>query len=560
MPNLAFLLEPFPLRNSLGAHAWVGGRLCSMLLDASKAGYAVGDFRVICNDPSMAWVVARQPAARPFLVQPAAAVREGFNALIADWHTQGLRDWAAIQLGSPEHETLYEALLRSVRDSYAFDALGYWGTNETLRAVAERMGIPVLWAEYGPLRPPFPTHFCLDARGVNGLASSRQAVTLEPGDGPAEMPGLALETAVGARCAYEAALTLPAVGMDAFAGLMQFTRGHRRVALLVMQLADDANILAFGNGWTCRAMVEAALKQLSGPDTVFVLRPHPGEAASYHNMAAGDAIRALVQDRADVLVFDAEGPDAYVACLSVATEVICINSSVGFEASLLGKPVRVLGDASYTPHAADLQTAPMRVPEQSLRTLLAKHYIPEDEFWTIACWRNAVACVVTEMAAEGVSPPHLPAVAAKVLGKVHDMRDGQLFVEGIGTLGMQASAGPGTVDSVAFEAGASPSHLRVHGWGADPATGGMLAGFLIATDEHSVWCSSMQQRPDVARHFADAGKHATGFAMRIALQDLPSARSGFVKVWGVTAAGRCFRLGEDWAFEPHAGQFSAVAA
>ena len=176
MANIAVLLEAFPLRNSLGTHAWIGNQFGRMAIEAGQ-GFAVPDLRVICNEPTMTYLVGVVPAARPLLIQPSTEAQAGFKALITDWHSEGINTWAAIQAGSLAHEALYEALLRSIQEVYAFDVLAYWGTNETVRTVAARLGVQMLWAEYGPLRTPFQKHFCLDRHGVNGQASSRHAVT-----------------------------------------------------------------------------------------------------------------------------------------------------------------------------------------------------------------------------------------------------------------------------------------------------------------------------------------------------------------------------------------------
>lgn len=560
-PRIAVLLEPFPLRNTLGAHAWIGEKLCDMLL-REDGGHALPGIRVICNAPTMAHLAGIAPAARPYLVQPAGPAQAGFTALLADWHTEGLAAWSAIQAGSAAHEGLYEAVLLSARAAYPFDVLAYWGTNETLRAVAGRLGVPVLWAEYGPLRPPFATQFCLDPNGVNGLASSR---TLPMPDQDVDVPGLpgvALDTAVGGGTAYEAALTLPGCERDVLAGLMAFTRGQDRVVLLVMQLADDANILAFGNGWTCRAMVEAVLEAQAGPGTVFILRPHPGEAATFHNHAAGEAVRGMVEGRPDVLVFDAGGCDAYLACLSVATEVVCINSSAGFEASMLGKPVRILGQASYLPAAqgaTDLAGAPVRLGDALLRRLMADHYIPADRFWTLACWQQAAGALPRwAPASAGGAPPRLPTVEARSLGAVRDTGDGTLHIDGLGCLRLHAAPGEGEVDAVVRDGG--EAGLLVLGWGTDPHTGGMLAGVVIAAGERSVWCSRSRARPDVALHFTDPVRLAAGFGMVVSLSDLPQALTLPMRVYGVTVAGECCRLRPDWAFDRADGGFKRVPA
>ena len=562
-PRIAVLLEPFPVRNTLGAYAWIGEKLCGMLL-REDGGHALPGMRVICNAPTMAHLAGIAPAARPYLVQPAGPAQAAFAALLADWHTQSLAAWSAIQAGSTAHEGLYEALLLSARAAYPFDVLAYWGTNETLRAVAGRLGIPVLWAEYGPLRPPFATQFCLDPQGVNGLASSR-ALSMPDQDGDLPgLPGVALDVAVGGGTAYEAALMLPACVQDVSAGLMAFTRGQHRVVLLAMQLADDANILAFGNGWTCRAMVEAVLEAQAGPGTVFILRPHPGEAATFHNQAAGEAVRGMVRERPDVMVFDAQGEDAYLACLSVATEVVCINSSAGFEASMLGKPVRILGQASYLPAAqgaTDLAGPPVRLGDGLLRRLLADHYIPADRFWTTACWQQAAAALPgwAQAPARGMAV-RLPTAEARSLGAARDTGDGTLHIDGLGSLRLHAAPGEGEVDAVVSEAGDAGVGLLVLGWGTDPRTGGMLAGIVIAAGERSVWCSSGRIRPDVALHFTDPMKLASGFGMVVSLSDLPQAETLPVRAYGVTAAGECCRLRPDWRFDRAESVFKRMPA
>ena len=560
--RIAVLLEPFPVRNALDAYGWIAERLCDMLL-REDGGHALPGMRIICNATVMGGLASAAPAARPYLIQVDRPAQSAFTALLADWHTTGLASWSAIRSGSPVHEPLYEAVLASARQSYSFDVLAYWGTNETLRVVAARLGIPVLWAEYGPMRPPFATQFCLDPQGVNGLASSRALPAAEP-TGPG-LPGVALEAAVGDGTAYEAALMLPAAVQDVFAGLLAFARGQDRVVLLALQLADDANVLAFGNGWTCQAMVEAVLEAQAGPGTVFVLRPHPGEHATFHNRLAGEAVRDLVEGRPDVMVSDAAGGDAYLACLSVATEVVCINSSVGFEASLLGKPVRVLGQASYVPAAqavADLAGPPTWLGDALLRRLLTDQYIPADRFWTLACWQQAAAAVpggTTAGTPAGVTPVRLPTVEIRGLGAVHD-RGCVLHVENLGSMRLHPTPGEGEVDAVTPDATTCRPGLLVQGWGRDPHTGGPLAGVLIAAGQQSVWCSTCSARPDVARHFADPMALCTGIGTTIPASELPGALTAPVRVYGVTVSGECWRLRPDWMFNPAGSRFNRVPA
>ena len=301
----------------------------------------------------------------------------------------------------------------------------------------------------------------------------------------------------------------------------------------------------------------------SAPGTVFILRPHPGEAQSYHNYAAGAEVQTLVKHRDDVLVFDAQGSEAYLTCLSVATEVVCINSSVGFEASLLGKPIRVLGDASYMPPQAavhNMYAPAVRLQDASLRSLLDGHYVHEDRFWTLVFWRKAARDVCPSPRAPTCGVPLLPTAAIRELGKMQDAKNGLLFIEEIGILKIAPDGGQGVTDYVTVEPGHLVDNLRIRGWGVDPRTGGMLAGFIVSAGQQSVWCSEAQHRPDVAAHFADPAKLATGFSIGIAFADLPMWDRVAIRIFGVAVSGSCHQLHPEWFYAPDQNCFRPASA
>ena len=553
MTRIAILLEPFPIRNTFGAHAWIGERLLQMLLAEQGGGLARTDMRVACNGPTMMYLAERLPAARPYLMQADPASQAPFMEAMADWHTVCLPRWTKIQKGDLAEEPVYEALIEALRQTYPFDVLAYWGTNETLRAVANRIGVPMLWAEYGPLREPFTTHFCLDGAGVNGQAGGRNVLQLRTEAEPTSLPAASLEMMVGSISAYEASLALPPPGTaEPFARLMRFAKGRRRIILLIMQLADDANVLAFGEGWTGPAMVDAALKLYEGLNTAFILRPHPGETHSYHNMQAGRAARARVADRPDVLIFDDEGDAAYMACLSVATEVVSINSSVGFEAGLLGKPVRVLGQASYMPldGGVDLSLPPVQLHDRSIDLLLRDCYIPADRFWTVECWQERANATL-----QGAQPslssalPRLPVAAARVFGQAETTADGLLTIEGIGAMMIVPASNCGYLDSVNTMEMQEGKRVMVRGWGVDPATEGLLAGVIVIVGGRSVWCANLIQRPDVARSFNAASRLAAGFSICLCPTDVPDIWTHLITAYGITTGGHCFQLSRSCRFD-----------
>ncbi len=564
MPRIAVLLEPLLTCSNPQSLAEIAGHLCGMLL-REDGGQALGDMRIICGAPAAAQLAASMPAARPYLIQPATAVQAAFVALAAGWNTRGQREWSAIQAGSAGHARLYEAVLLSARTGYPFDVLAYWGTNETLRSVAARLGIPMLWAERG-LRQPFAAHFCLDPHGVSP-ARSHAPVAAGALDAGAGLPGVSLETGAGGLTAYEATLMLPTVKPEHLDALLRFTSGQRRVVLLAMPFTDDAGARTSGNGWSCRAVTDAVLEAQAGPGTVFVLRPYPAGDPAHHGRAVRDTPWSLLADRSDVMVFDSAAQGAHLACMAIATEVVCINSTVGIEAALMGKPVRILGQPSRAPPNASLPglrgPAP-QIPDGVLRNLLTGRHIPEDRFWTLACWRQAAAGL-PGFAGTGGLPVCLPTAEVRVLGRARII-GGTLWVDGIGPLPLIANLGNGSVDAVVLERAGDVvlghdgpgDTLNVTGWGVDPGTGTILAGVLVTARAGSVWSSACVRRPDVALHGCDPVRLASGFGLRVPLSQLGVAGDGLVRVFGVTTAGQCVRLLPDWEFDPATDGFVRV--
>ncbi|MGI4939618.1 MAG: hypothetical protein ACRYHQ_03435 [Janthinobacterium lividum] len=563
MPRIAVLLEPLLTCSNPQSLAGIAGQLCGMLL-REDGGQALGDMRIICGAPAAAQLAAGMPAARPYLIQPATDAQAAFVALAAGWSTRGQREWSAIQAGSAGHAHLYEAVLLSARNAYSFDVLAYWGMNETLRSVAARRGIPMLWAERG-LRQPFAAHFSLDPHGVRPARSRGPDAAPDAGAG---LPGVSLETGTGGLTAYEAALMLPTVEPEDLDALLRFTSGQRRVVLLAVPFTDDAGARTSGNGWFCRAVTDAVLEAQAGPGTVFVLRPYPAGDPLQDGRAVQDTPWKLLAGRSDVMVFDSTAEGAHLACMAIATEVVCINSTVGIEAALMGKLVRILGQPSLTPpnaSVAGLHGPAPHIPDGVLRHLLTGRHIPEDRFWTLACWRQAAAGLPGIAAGTGERPVCLPTAELRVLGHTR-ISGGTLWVDGIGPLPLLAKPGDGSVDAVVLErddavvlAHDGPGGtLHVTGWGVDPGTGTILAGVLVTAGTESVWSSACVRRPDVALHGCDPVRLASGFDLRVPLSQLGAAGNGLVRVFGVTTAGHCVRLLPDWEFDPLAGGFVRV--
>jgi GT2 family glycosyltransferase len=190
------------------------------------------------------------------------------------------------------------------------EAILTWCNCPSLSAAAEEKGIPVAHLEVGPLRWPQyrPTAY-FDFSGVNGNTEAGRRF-LDSGF----RPGAGVDTE-----ALRRFFSREGAGKAAEA---EFRLG------VALQVEDDSNLLAFGHGFDNQSLlVYAHLHRAEGS---VLVRGHPG------SLFALKPDWYTVDDSADSVAF-----------IRRCERILTINSSVGLEAMLMGKPVEVLGDCAH---------------------------------------------------------------------------------------------------------------------------------------------------------------------------------------------------------------------
>jgi hypothetical protein len=188
------------------------------------------------------------------------------------------------------------------------EALATWSNCPSLNAAARSRGIPVVNLELGPLRwPAYRQTAYLDFKGVNGNteAEERYLASSFSFDGSRDE-------------------------LRRFFILEEDRpRGLRKDAIgLALQVEDDSNLIAFGNGFDNQSLI--AYAQLHFAAGKLLARPHPGSLFDLKESG-------VKVDRSSSSI------DFIMKC----EQVVTVNSSVGLEAILQGAPVTVLGDCSY---------------------------------------------------------------------------------------------------------------------------------------------------------------------------------------------------------------------
>lgn len=196
-----------------------------------------------------------------------------------------------------------------------------WCNCPSLSAVAERLEVPVIHNEVGPLRGPlYHDTIYFDFKGVNGNTTA--AEWSDSGALKEDFPSADLldESAIRGVLVKDSKRVA-----DIFAS--EISPGYELGVAL--QVQDDSNIVVFNRGWNEIRMIYKGLTKL-GPDEVLI-RSHPSGKLTY---SGGLGVPDVSIDS--------------IEFLSRCKSIISINSSVVAEAALWGLECEVLGDAAFS--------------------------------------------------------------------------------------------------------------------------------------------------------------------------------------------------------------------
>lgn len=187
----------------------------------------------------------------------------------------------------------------------------------SLEAACAALSIPVVHLELGPLRSPlYRETGYLDFRGVNGNTECASRYEAWEGRRPRldreDMFRFFAHRSSSKSCEPEQPQTQP-----------------QRELGVVLQVEDDSNLVAFGNGMDNVGLLAVAKLEAAARQLRLRARPHPGSMFGLREGVDVDDSR--------------DSPTFIRRCAHLLT----INSSVGLEAILMGASVRAFGDCSF---------------------------------------------------------------------------------------------------------------------------------------------------------------------------------------------------------------------
>ena len=338
MSTFLFYVEPFPIRNSFVHFYGIIENFINSLTN-NKTNH---QFYIYANKETIVELYKRWPELEKYFILPTKEDDNFFQSCMIDWDEGGLDKWQELMEKSSIAQD-YITIIKQIYQRQPFDYIICWGTNFAVKQAAKELGIGFINMELGCSRPPFLNSLVADPWGVNGSSSISQSdirdfdviPTSNAEDDFLFSNGIDSST-------YEAKFAY----INASEILNKI--GDKKIALISLQLYDDANQVYYSPFPSVKSVLETILPKLEKAGYVCIIKEHPASnirrGSEYANLEA--KLYALDFDNVIWLTYKDKNIQNSTL-FRISDVVITVNSSSGFEALYYEKPVVVLGDAVY---------------------------------------------------------------------------------------------------------------------------------------------------------------------------------------------------------------------
>jgi len=340
MKKILIFAEPYPLRNAFTDYYLAATVMISMV---SSLGAGDAEWKIYSNSE----VCSRIPIddyEGNHVIFPTEDEEEFFRAGLREWNDTEVDRRSALIRGEGEVAGKCVQILERIHSEFDFDVILLWSENGAVTRFVRERDVVALYMELGPTRAPFPKSMYIDIRGTNGSVSF---LDFNIASYPADLV-IPAETWLAASATAQAKDTPSIVELKC--GFPNLPAACKTPYVVVaLQLFDDLNTIFHSKFRTPKEFLEYILPKLQQHGYHIIVKGHPGASARPNNlMYEVEAIEFArnFSDKVHILP-RTTSPQEFIPLLSNAVAVCSINSSVSFEALLLGTPGLVFGDAVY---------------------------------------------------------------------------------------------------------------------------------------------------------------------------------------------------------------------
>lgn len=345
--NILFYVEPHPMRENLVEFYWIVEELIKMLKDEFSKEYTVStnNIKLLCSRYIHAEINKNFSEIDEFIL----GMTKEENDLIIEkynkkWTSESLKTWESLLRGSGEVSENYEKILERVYSSYKYDVIVYWGTNGAVKNISKKYNIPSVAMELGCTRVPFFQSVYFDYNGVNG-ASYLNNIDLEK---------VKIKYTLKEIETFLPLQQLKEKSLDGRFDVLEHSLSDKiysnigKNILIPLQLMDDTNIILYSKYNSMEEFLKDVIPSLTNKGFTCFIKPHPGNVVREINK--NDHLNCKFYCESFSNVYWLEGFNNNKELVSLYNKMsafVVVNSSVGFEAMLLGKVVVPLGKSPY---------------------------------------------------------------------------------------------------------------------------------------------------------------------------------------------------------------------
>lgn len=352
--KILFYLEIHPLRNSYSSFSWVGKEIINMLrkqyLSKHHAKIDDDDIRIVVSRHYKE-LIDNNPDLKTIFLALTKEENDRLSFYMRDWNSdvQAINNWTSLMLGTGEVSAFYKSILdRIYQNTFSFDVVVNWSTNGAIRDFCRERGLSNVSMELGCVREPIINTVCFDACGVNGNSVIKN-LDFNSID---EDELIDIKTIMPVKTKHDMSLDSLFRPINCSASDILYSSFGKNV-LIPLQLKDDSNRIIFSRFDGMYGFLKEIIPQLLDAGYTCIVKPHPmANASAAREVNKKDHIQC--QEYVDKLGLDSvvwlddlKGNDNYLSLLNLVNYVVSINSSMAFEAMMLGIPTVVMGNAPF---------------------------------------------------------------------------------------------------------------------------------------------------------------------------------------------------------------------
>lgn len=353
--KILFYVEPHALRDSFTSHSYPYKtflNICRQIKHVANSDiFEDVDVRVFSNHVLQQVRFEETLDMWPLLLTPTSTEQQTIEDMATMWLPRGINDWIELCSNSESHITkFYKNVLRRIKQNeFDFDVIVSWGQNKAIQDFAKEHRIQTVYVELASMRAPFPMALLMDPVGVNGAASTTHLHIKDIKKYVESIPTNLLLTAMNDE--LHPTKQSSSLFISKFQPLPWPAFDNQApVALLPLQLADDANLLLYSNFKSIEEFTDTAIQQLSAHGWNVLIKPHPHASlrGGYVERAQRDALKKYENDDSIKVLNENIESSQYLSLLSTVDLIVTNNSSVGFEGLICGTQCVTMGSACYS--------------------------------------------------------------------------------------------------------------------------------------------------------------------------------------------------------------------